>query len=572
MREGFLRFIHNLGNSSLGNGHCLLAYDSFISIGYGGKVLNRDVFNVNSFNSIFIGNFNSFNSGRFFCSHKGRLFLRGVRIGLFLAKRRGFVSSKANSLIGLALSAAKLINVLSKKLFVLLKKLCNGIVNVIIIDINDGRNKSILSLCLLFFRLLGYCRLSRNRLLCHGLFRYSSSFFRSSSGFLRFLLFLGFCLWSSRLSLRCRHCELHWLGHRHFGLRSRCLWHRCGSRLLILGDLTVCDIIYLIGKDHAIILFLGLFLAWLFIIIGEGHFVFRLLIVTVKIIGIDGKNHIIFGLLIITVKIIGIDGEHHVYWLIFSGSFFSHGLVCNCLVGGSFFSLGLVCNCFFSGSLFSHGLICNSLISGSFFSLGLVCNSLISGSFFSLGLVCNCFFSGSFFSHGLICNSFINRSFFSHRLVCSCLISESFIFSFFLSLLVCQALFNLVKKVSSSFSSLSCFFLFLFDRFFERSFFFFFFSCDSSFLFSLFTLLRRSHWALLGFLFQLLSVVFSIFEGCLLFFVQALRLVLAGFARIAVSVIILTGFGIIATVYNAVFPCVNHGFRRSHFRYVSLIF
>ena len=282
-----------------------------------------------------------------------------------------------------------------------------------------------------------------------GIFTYSFSFFRSSSGFLWFFPSL---LLSGSRSSRCCRCRRRFRRSRSgsiFGHRSR-LGHRRGRGSFVFRDFTIGYVVNLIGENHAVVgLFLGLFR--MLVIICKRHSVIRI---------VGGIISVIF--IFIFVKLVRINRKNHINRLFYR-------LFCNGFLGRSFL----------------YGLFCNRFLDRSFL-------------------------------YGLFCNRFLGRSFL-YRLFQSRLIGGSF----FLCLFLCKALFNLIEKGSSVFSSLLSLFFFLSDLFFYRfsdsSFSIFLFLSDSSFLLCLLTFLSRSHRTFFFVLFELLSVIFSVSEGCFSF-------------------------------------------------------
>ena len=150
------------------------------------------------------------------------------------------------------------------------------------------------------------------------------------------------------------------------------------------------------------------------------------------------------------------------------------------------------------------------------------------------------------------------------------------LFSLLQSLLFGKALLYLIEKRGCIFSSAASLFLFLTDLFLDSlassSLSIFLFFSESGLLFGLLTSLGRSHRTLLGILFQLLSVVVGVIEGRKSFLVQAICLLLASFARITVSVITLTFFGISACESDVIFPYVTRRIRHVSIHCLSVVF
>ena len=407
-------------------------------------------------------------------------------------------------MIGAIYSTAKLFKIFSEKVSVFSKKLCDIIAdtltcyvayitlvgNVIIGIVNVG------------------CRLS------HRSFTYSSSFFRSSNGLsgflLLFLLFLGL--------LRCCRSRRGSYGSRCGCNGSRCyLRHRSrrGSGRFFFGDLTISDVIHLVSKNHALTFFFR-FLGRLFIVICKAHFILAIILVTVKVIGINGKNHIVFvfAFYFIAIKIFGIDGKNHIYGLFsgcfLNGSFFCYRLFSECFLNGSFFCYRLFSGCFFNGSFFCYRLFSRCFLYGSFLCYRLFGRCFLYGSFLCYRLFGRCFLYGSFFCYKLFSGCFLYGSLLCYRLFA---IHSGFL----LSLLLCEALFYFIKESSGIFSSATSLFLFLLDLFLDSlassSLFLFLLLCKSGLFLSLLTLLSRSHRTLVSILLELLSVISSIIKG-----------------------------------------------------------
>ena len=298
-----------------------------------------------------------------------------------------------------------------------------------------------------------------------GIFTYSFSFFRSSSGFLWF--FPSLLLSGSRSSRCCRCCRCCRRSRSGsvFGHRSR-LGHRRRRRSFVFRDFTIGYVVNLIGENHTVVgLFLGLFR--MLEIICKRHSVIRI---------VGGIISVIF--IFIFVKLVRINRKNHINRFFFHRFFLCYG---------------------FLDRSFLYGLFCSRFLGRSFL----------------YRLFCYGFLDRSFL-YGLFCNGFLYRSFL-YRLFQSRLIGGSF----FLCLFLCKALFNLIEKGSSIFSSLFSLFFFLSDlffyRFFDSSFSIFLFLSDSSFLLCLLTFLSRSHRTFFFVLFELLSVIFSVSEGCFSF-------------------------------------------------------
>ena len=310
-----------------------------------------------------------------------------------------------------------------------------------------------------------------------GIFTYSFSFFRSSSSFLWFfpsLLLSGSR--SSRCCRCCRRCRRSRSGSV-FGHRSR-LGHRRRRGSFVFRDFTIGYVVNLIGENHTVVgLFLSLFR--MLEIICKRHSVIRI---------VGGIVSVIF--IFIFVKLVRINRKNHI-------NRFFYRLFCSRFLGRSFL-YRFFCNGFL-GRSFLYGFFCN----------GFLDRSLLYRFF------CSRFLDRSFL-YGLFCNRFLYRSFL-YRLFQNRLIGGSF----FLCLFLCKALFNLIEKGSSIFSSLFSLFFFLSDLFFYRfsdsSFSIFLFLSDSSFLLCLLTFLSRSHRTFFFVLFELLSVIFSVSEGCFSF-------------------------------------------------------
>ena len=400
-------------------------------------------------------------------------------------------------------STAKLFKIFSEKVSVFSKKLCDIIAdtlacyvayitlvgNVIIGIVNVG------------------CRLS------HRSFTYSSSFFRSSnglSGFLLFLLFLGL--------LRRYRSRRRSYGSRRGCNGSRCfLRHRSrrGSGRFFYGDLTVSDVIHLVSKNHALTFFFR-FLGRLFIVICKAHFILAIILVTVKVIGINGENHIVFGFAFyfIALKIFGINGKNHIYRL------FSR-----CFLYGSFLCYRLFSGCFLYRSFLCYRLFSGCFLYGSFLCYRLFSRCFLYGSFLCYRLFGRCFLYGSLLCYRLFSGSFLYGSFFCYKLFSGCFLYGSLLYyrlfaihsGFLLSLLLCEALFYFIKESSGIFSSATSLFLFLLDLFLDSlassSLFLFLLLCKSGLFLSLLTLLSRSHRTLVSILLELLSVISSIIKG-----------------------------------------------------------
>ena len=403
--------------------------------------------------------------------------LRGFGSIVTICGRRGNVSK--TEVIHTVYSTAKLVKILLKKISVFSKKSCD----IVIYTLTGG------IAYIAFIVDIIVCVIYVSDRFTGGGLTYSFSFFRRSYGLLRLLLssllFLGLlcrlCRSGSRSSLGSRSGLGHRLGHRY----------RRGSGCLILGDLTVCDVIHLVGEDHALTFFFGL--------------LFRLLIIVCK-------AHSVVVLILITVKVVGIKVENHAF-----------RLICRFLYG-SFLCYGLFNRRFLYGSFFCYGLFNRSFLYGSFLCCGLFCRRFLYGSFLCCGLFSRSFLYGSFLCYGLFNRSFLYGSFFCYRLF-----NRSFhsrLFSLFLRLLFSKALLYLFEKFGSVLSSASGFFLFLSDLFLDGlasgSLSFFLFLGKESLLFSLLASLSRSHRTLFGILLELLSVIVSIFKGCKSFLMQAL--------------------------------------------------
>ena len=239
-----------------------------------------------------------------------------------------------------------------------------------------------------------------------------------------------------------------------------------------------------------------------------------------------------FFFLVIGIKIVGIKGKNHIY-----------RLFCRCFLFGSFFCYRLFCRCFLYGSF-----LCYRLFSRYF----------LFGSFFCYRLFSRCFLYESFFCYRLFSRCFLYGSFFCYRLFCRCFLYGSSLLSLFLSLLFSKTLLYFIKQSRCFLGSFASFFLFLSDLFLDglasSSFLIFLFLGKSSLFLGLFTLLSRSHRTLFCILFELLSVLVGVIEGRKSFFVQARCLLLASFARITVSVITLTWFGISTCACGVIFP------------------
>ena len=470
-------------------------------------------FNIFNLDNIFSLGIHSLSFFKLLGSHKGRLVLRGIRRILYHLGRRGYVSC-GKSLIKLILSTAELIDVFLKKLSVFFKKLCNfaisGCIGSIIVS-----NALVGDIFVVNVAIIVNINNRSNR--CDNVLLIISLWF--------------FGLWSRLLC-----CRLFRHSYSFFRSSYGLLWF---SLFLLLG----LSLRSGRSRRHGHIelhrfrpfkfRYYGLFYrCWLGLgifrdlaicnvvnLVGKNHVFGFFLGLTFGFFVFIGKTHAIVRFFIITVKIIRVDGKGHINRL-----FLFFGLFCR-----SFFLYGLFCY-----RLFNSRLLCYRLISNSFL-------------------------------YGFLCYRLFNSRFLCYRLF------YRSIFSLLLCLLVCKALFYLVKEVSCGCGSLSCLFLFLFNCFLECSLTLFLLSCDSSFFLCLFTLLSRSHRTLLCILFQLVSVVFGILKGRLPFFVQAFGLFLASFARITVSVITLTCFGIIATEWNAIFPYVHCGIWRILFHCISLI-
>ena len=195
------------------------------------------------------------------------------------------------------------------------------------------------------------------------------------------------------------------------------------------------------------------------------------------------KAHSVIVPLLVTVKVVGIKVENHTF-----------GLFCGSLLLGSLFSHRL-----FSGRFLFGNILCYRLFSGCF----------LCGNILRYGLFSRRFLYGSILCYGLFCGRFHSR-----------------LFSLLLRFLFSKALLYLFKKIGGVFSSAASLLLFLSDLFLDGlasgSLFFFLFLGKESLLFSLLTSLSRSHRTLFGILFELLSVVVSIFKGCKSFLMQAL--------------------------------------------------
>ena len=478
-------------------------------------------FNIFNLDNIFSLGIHSLSLFKLLGSHKGRLVLRGIRRILYHLGRRGYVSC-GKSLIKLTFSTAKLIDVFLKKLSVFFKKLCNfaisGCIGSIIVSNTLVGDIFVVNVAIIV-DIDDRSNRCDNVLLFISLWLFGlwsrllcCRLFRHSYSFFRssygLLWFSLFLLLG--LSLRSGRSRRH--GHIEL--------HRFRPfKFRYYGLFYGCWLRLGIFRDLAICNIVNL--------IGKNHVFGFFLGLTFGFFVFIGKTHTIVRLFIITIKIIRIDGKGHInrlflFFGLFCRSFFLYGLFCYGL-----FNSGLLCG-FFCYRLFNSRLLC-----------GLLCYGLVSNSFL----------------YGLLCYGLFYRS----------------IFSLLLRLLVCKALFYLVKEVSCGCGSLSCLFLFLFNCFLECSLTLFLLSCDSSFFLCLFALLSRSHRTLFRILFQLVSVVFGILKGRLPFFVQAFCLFLASFARITVSVITLTCFGIIATEWNVIFPYVHYGIRRILFHCFGLI-
>ena len=210
------------------------------------------------------------------------------------------------------------------------------------------------------------------------------------------------------------------------------------------------------------------------------------------------KAHSVIVPLLVTIKVVGIKVENHTFGL-FSGS----------LLLGSLFSHRLFSGCFLLGNILCYRLFSRCFLCGNILRYGLFSGCLLCGNILRYGLFSRCFLYGSILCYGLFCGRFHSR-----------------LFSLLLRFLFSKALLYLFKKIGGVFSSAASLLLFLSDLFLDGlasgSLFFFLFLGNESLLFSLLTSLSRSHRTLFGILFELLSVVVSIFKGCKSFLMQAL--------------------------------------------------
>ena len=395
-----------------------------------------------------------------FSSYISRLAFRGDSGSfLFVLRRRGNVNK--TKIIHAVYSTAEFFNILLEEFFIFFEKLCDIVAKICVSRCNQGTLD-----------------------LGQTVFRHSWSFFRRSSGLLWLLLSLLLFGFGSRRrrSSRCFRSRS--------GCRSR-LWsglgHRCrrGSRL-ILGDLTIGNIIHLIGKDHALTfvlrLFCGLFVIickrhfvvffFVFVLVilkmirvdGENHIGRLILLFLVEVLGINGKNHIGGFFFLVTVNILGVDRKDHVYGL-FSRLFLCRSLFCHGLFSRLFLCRSLLCYGLFSrlflyGSLFCYGLFLGLKLYGhflyfelirrcfffeSFLCYGLFCRLFLYGRFLCYGLFCRLFLYGSFLCYRLFSRLFLYGSLFCYGLFGRCFLYGSLVKCLFLSLLCSKTLLYLVK-------------------------------------------------------------------------------------------------------------------------------